>query len=374
MQHGRSARARRLEALGQLAEATAAYLEAGASEDAARVLVLRVESAAMPLERARLLAQAAELLPADRARPLRLRRAQLLYDLARDGRVVFARSELCALGAEFEALEEPAAAAQAFELGGDAEGQQRALIQAGAVERLEQVLEAESVQARDEAERRQAAAEFESLVQSGHRRRALELAKQQLRRGGRDDARLDARIREIENRRVHGLRFRLEIDRTPLDVVLGDSVTIGRSEAAIVVCAPVLSRTHVEVRRGGSDVEVVDLGSRNGTLLAGARLSAPVSVGTGVSLSLGGEIPLRIEPWDGGGVRLDLGGEAIVAPLGPLVVDAWRFTCASDGWIEAELGPTPVAFSGCLVNGAVQLLHGDAIAVTTDAEPRVRVI
>jgi hypothetical protein len=373
LERGRTSRARRLEAFGQLAEATAAYLDAGAPEEAARVIALRVDTTASPLDRAQLLAQAADLVSADDARPLRLRRARMLLDLARDGRVVFARSELCVLGAELESLEEPAAAAQAFELAGDAEGQQRALIQAGAVERLEQVLEAEHVQALGEAERRQAALELENLIQSGRRRQALELAGTQLARAGREDARLEARVRELENRRVRGPRVRLEIDGTASTVVLGEIVTIGRSDAAIVVCAPVLSRTHLEIRRGDGGARVADLGSRNGTLLGGARLSAPVNVGSGLTLSLGGEIPVTIAPWEGGGVRLDVAGEAFVAPLGCLNLGAWSLCCAADGWVEVDIGSTPAALSGSRVTGQVQLLHGDTLAHTSDRKPRVRV-
>jgi hypothetical protein len=298
----------------------------------------------------------------------------MLLDLAREGRVVFAKSEIVELGAELERLDDPSAAAQAFELAGDAEGQERALIQAGAVERLEQVLEAERVQARGETERRQAVVEFENLVQSGQRRQALELARK-LRQGvGREDARLETAVRELENRRVSGPRVRVEIDGAALAVVLGSSVTVGRSDAAIVVAAPALSRTHLEIRRGGSDVEVVDLHSRNGTLLAGARLSAPVYVGSGLSVLLGGEIPLAIAPWEGGGVRLDLGGEVWVAPLGPLRVGAWRIEAGRDGWVEADLGAATATLAGSRVSGVVQLLHGDTIATSSDVQPKLTVV
>jgi hypothetical protein len=374
LERGRTTRARRLEALGQLTEATLAFIEAGANDEASRVLVVRASAAPAPLDRAHLLAQAADLAAPDAAKALRRRRARLLLDLARDGDVAFARSELCELGTELESLDEPAFAAQAFELAGDAEGQARALVQAGAVERLEQVLDAEREQSRVEAERRQAAARFADLVESGQRKQALELGGRLLSSGGREDSRLEARVRELESRRVRGPRLRIEVDGTLLDLVLGRVVTIGRSDASIVVAAPALSRTHLEIRRDDAGVAVVDLDSRNGTLLAGARLSAPVFVGAGLSLLLGGEIPLSLAPWGAGGVTLELAGETIALPLEPLLVGSWRIELGRDNWIEADLGAAPAVLSGSQVSGSVQLLHGDTLATVADGAPRVTVL
>ena len=110
-------------------------------------------------------------------------------------------------------------------------------------------------------------------------------------------------VRELEAKRASGPRADLVIDGQRLELCFGDSVVVGRAEAGINVGSPSVSREHLMIRRGARGPEVVDLGSRNGTTLSGARLDAPVSVGEKLELLLGGEVTLVIEPWQAG-VRL----------------------------------------------------------------------
>ncbi len=57
-------------------------------------------------------------------------------------------------------------------------------------------------------------------------------------------------------------------------IVLGpEPITIGRlPESSVVVSDPNASRRHAEIRRSGTDVVVVDLGSTNGTRVNGAPI------------------------------------------------------------------------------------------------------
>jgi ABC transport system ATP-binding/permease protein len=61
----------------------------------------------------------------------------------------------------------------------------------------------------------------------------------------------------------------------------GEAVTIGRSRSAdVFVDDPLVSRKHIVVRaaRGGSDLSVCDIGSRNGTRLGDRRLEPNVEL------------------------------------------------------------------------------------------------
>jgi len=96
-----------------------------------------------------------------------------------------------------------------------------------------------------------------------------------------------------------------------------------------------------EIRVGTALAEVYSYYARNGTLLAGARLDGAVPIGGGVSLELGGQVPCRLEPatgdWPAPPVAVELAGERVLAPLGPLLFratngsGAWQLDDARDG-------------------------------------------
>jgi len=63
---------------------------------------------------------------------------------------------------------------------------------------------------------------------------------------------------------------------------------LGRGdEATWVILDEDLSRAHAEIRRGWDGVTVADLGSRNGTRVGGARITAPTSLHDGDVVELG---------------------------------------------------------------------------------------
>ena len=65
-------------------------------------------------------------------------------------------------------------------------------------------------------------------------------------------------------------------------------VVIGRENADLTIEDQELSRRHAVVRPAGAGVEVEDLGSMNGTIVDGRRITAPVTVTTGATLEVGG--------------------------------------------------------------------------------------
>jgi hypothetical protein len=365
---GKGARARREEALGRLEQATLHYVEAGEPEQAARVTALRAEAAVDPAQRLTLLGQAIGYLSEDAGRELRLRRARLKLDLARSGQARFGTSELVALGRELEGFDEHALAAEAHELAGDSEGEARALVAAGAVERLEQMLEDQQRRTRDEREREHAGQRVRDLIASGRRREALRVARQHA-----NDVRLLALGRELEARRALGPRVELVIDGERIELALGERIVVGRSDAAVNVGSPSVSREHLALTRGALGIEVVDLGSRNGTTLAGARLEAPVHVGERLELLLGGEVTFTIEPCPIG-ARLGFAGRVVHVALGPLRVGAWSIAPAEDGWLELRAPHDRPPFLGELRSEAtIELCRGDELRERPGGPVRLRV-
>lgn len=68
----------------------------------------------------------------------------------------------------------------------------------------------------------------------------------------------------------------------------GDAVVVGRSsDAEIAVPDRSMSRRHARLFREGGEWLVEDLGSRNGTLLNGRRITDPTPVGIGTALRIG---------------------------------------------------------------------------------------
>lgn len=83
--------------------------------------------------------------------------------------------------------------------------------------------------------------------------------------------------------------WRLE-HRGTLFPVRGTELTLGRSSyASIVVNNPLASREHAVVRVSGGKLEVVDLGSRNGTFVNGVRVAAPQRLEVGDRITIGAD-------------------------------------------------------------------------------------
>jgi len=87
----------------------------------------------------------------------------------------------------------------------------------------------------------------------------------------------------------------------------GASLAIGTSEDnALVLTDPTVSRYHLELRRTGAGVQLVDLGSRNGTWFGGVRVERAV-VPAGTRLRLGDTT-----------IAVEEGGSTVAPPPGDL--------------------------------------------------------
>jgi pSer/pThr/pTyr-binding forkhead associated (FHA) protein len=79
-----------------------------------------------------------------------------------------------------------------------------------------------------------------------------------------------------------------------IDVPAGESV-IGRDRGcAVQIDADSVSRYHARLKVDGRDVSIEDLGSKNGTWVAGERIRSPTSLTDGICFRLGSET-LRFE-------------------------------------------------------------------------------
>jgi hypothetical protein len=150
-------------------------------------------------------------------------------------------------------------------------------------------------------------------------------------------------------------------------LVIGREVTIGRTEGTLNVASSALSRKHASVARDGGRVVVKDLGSRNGTHLRGFDIPPELDVGSGVSLTLGGAVPLHLSPSTAlpGGIAIEVAGEHYIAPLGEarLGVGNWYVSTTPDGWIELVSDGGPPVFTGAmLLAPRITLLRGDAFS------------
>ncbi|HTN90366.1 MAG TPA: FHA domain-containing protein, partial [Sorangium sp.] len=288
----RAAEAREL--AGDLAGAVELYVEAGMPDDAARVLLLRADAERSVEKRIAFCATASRTAESPELKRAALgRKALLAFDLVRARGASAMRSEVLAVARDLEAAGELERAADAFALVGDTEAETRVLAAAGAIDRLEERLRASMTAERDQRELAAALRKIADLDRVAERREAIAVAEAWL-GGGRDGERVAEALRAIRARLLTGPLLTLDLGGAALCCALGDEVTIGRGEATLVVASRAVSRTHVRIRRGRSGIEVEDLGTRNGTTLAGARLTAALPVGRGVQLLLGGEVPCAI--------------------------------------------------------------------------------
>lgn len=375
-----AAAARSAELRGELARATELYGEAGRTEDAARVMLVRADAETDPRQRLQYYAQAATLLPVghETHKLARARRAELLLALAGDAAVsAVARHEVIEAARDLEAIGEALKAAEAYARAGDKESEARALQAAGDVERLEFLLSTEQDKERESRSRDERTKEIALLLQCGRRREAL-LALDQLLESHPEDASLRERRNGISQRRLTGPIVIVEAAGTRWKLVLGREIVIGRTEGTIKVSSSAVSREHLRITREGDDVVIRDLGSRNGTQLRGVNVGGALAVHDGLDLKLGREVSVRVAPSTrlAGAVEVDLIGETYVAWLGPTKtpIEGLGLAEGSDGWVElvAEEGH---AFMGAVgLTPRTTLLVGDAIATRRGEEPVLRVL
>ena len=397
-------RARTLEADGAYRMAAEGYASAGAFEEATRaVLALAVESVDAD-ERARAFEDALRWMPADHPRrgevegrlegiAFAAARGRAQADGAR-GLDSADRTRLARLARRFEDAGRAAEAAEAFELLGDREGLLRCLAAAGEVERLERLLEGETD--REDFERRIAAlvdahrlalvvgARREALaaiveaeavarrwVQTNASARAAENPFDPLESAPTAGQAAVAELAAIRERlrlrfpAPYRLQLALRFDgnvSVPKPVAAGgmaasaggaaarlvcvgrDDMVLGRVGADLDLRGASVSRRHARLVLRGNGFVVEDLGSRNGTWVAGVPITGAVALEGGTDLGLGEDVTVRIE-------RHGAGARAVVVR---------GLDCGLVAWV----GTAPMA----LVNGLASITFPDGHATLRGAE------
>lgn len=378
---GALSEARKAELRGDLPRAIELWAEAGQRDEAARVMILRGDAEPDPRHRLQHYTQAVATAPkaSKVEKQARVKRAALTLALAGDGAVSSAtRKDLLEAARELEDLGEANRAAEAYALVRDTEGEARALAQAGQVNRLETLLDAEHEKTHVERRRSQAYAEIETLTATGRRREALAAA-ERLALDAPLDASARERVQALEARRVGGGLCRALLSGRPVNLILDDELVVGRAECGLVVPSAALSRKHLAIARAEGGFVVRDLGSRNGTLLHGMRVAGVLPVGDGLSLLLGGEVKLQIgrSATLKDAIDVEVGGDRYVASLGTarLGVGSWRLERAADGWVELVTDDSPPAFRGDMrMATRTTLLVGDRMSQWRGGQPTVEVV
>jgi hypothetical protein len=370
--------ARRAELRGDLETAIEMYGLSGAPEEAARVMILRGDAETDARIRMRHYTQAVATAPeghAVRDDARRKRAALLVAQFGGSATSEARRRELRDAGKELLDLGDAKNAAAAYRLAGDADGEAKALAQAGDVESLEALLGSEQEKERAERERQKLHGDVDVLAESGRRREAVALAEKWL--AAHEDHALRERMTRIKSRRALGPVAQVWLRGKATPIVLGDDIVIGRTEGTLHVPSHAVSRQHLRIAREGGAVVVRDLGSRNGTQLRGMNLVGAIPVGDGVELMLGKEVRVRIAPSSAleDAVSIELGGDTYVAPLGPARIPlvAWELTSGEGGWIDLA-ARAPAFFGEVALADRITLLVGDVVSSERGGAEVLRVV
>jgi len=93
------------------------------------------------------------------------------------------------------------------------------------------------------------------------------------------------------------LRYWLMLDSRQVALSEGEAILGRAPDAAVWIDAPGVSRHHARIRIAGAQATIEDLGSKNGTFLAGRRVSQPSPLGDGDEIRLGSVVAtFRIPP------------------------------------------------------------------------------
>ena len=254
------------------------FVEAESPDEAARVLLLKADAESDPNRRMVICAQAARVGDgSEHGEEAARRKAVLAYDLIRATKGAPLQGEVSRAAAELENVGEWERAAEAYALVGDTSAEIRVLKDAGAIEQLEERLRATSVEARRERDRAQLLQRIRDLDAIGERREALRNAREWLM--AEHDEQIQLEIDRIEGRLIAGPVALIDLRGEPTRFAFGVEVTIGRARADIVISSSSISRQHLRLFRRDGAPHVEDLETRNGTMLAGARVRGPIAGG-----------------------------------------------------------------------------------------------
>jgi FHA domain len=363
------AQAKKKELAGDLERATELYVDAEQPAEAARLLLLRADAMSDPQQRMVLCAQAARVgEDSEIGQEAQRRKARIGFDMVKGSQGATMHGELVRVAAELEACGDWEAAAEAFRMAGDTDAEIRVLKEAGAIEALEERLRVTSQSAKKERDRAQLLRRMRDLDSIAERRVALRAGLDWLER--ERDEQVELEVERIRNKLVHGPSVDLVVHGLATTYVLGGQITLGRARADIVVHSSSVSRQHLRLYRDGTTPMMEDLATRNGSTLAGARISGSMPIGAGLSLELAGQVPCRIEPVFAdepeGPIAVQIAGGHYIVPLGPMRIGGWTLVDAHHGEdrfvvLRTLEGRDPPHRAGYRLAHEIELCEGDEI-------------
>lgn len=361
------------EVQGDLRRAAYLWVDMGDPQKAADLMTRLGEQAKPVEEKVQAWLDALRFLPPeqeDARRALEARIGTAVLRSARERGVAGAdaKRRLADAAERLERAERWIDAADCFELLGRTEDLARCLEQAGEIERLEKVLEASHAKEHRASRLRRLIGEQEMAVRVG----ARDVARRALRDAvllAPEDPSIAELLRRLEEKWPRGRRLRLDVAGARVGLVGTLPAALGRSDADVLVRGGSVSRRHCEVDRRGDAVVVRDLGSRNGTLVAGVPIAGEIVLTGPTEIGLGDDVAVRVSP-GAQGIAIDVvrgldRGERVVVGETELRVAglAASFVFVDD---RAVLQPDPgieVVLGAQSVAAGIDLLYGDAITV-----------
>lgn len=370
--------ARRLEAKGLYREAAAVYAENDLPEEAANALLVEAARAKEVDAQLDALRDALRWLPEDHPRRAEVESRiglTLLEDAQRRGaHTAEEKRRLEEAARRLEAAEEHAKAATAFELLGRKDDMARCLQLAGEVERLEELLEEQTAEARKERRLRRLLDDYEMAMAVGARLEARSALESALEVAPEERSVADL-LRRLEGRMLGGRRLTLRLAEREVSFFGRRSVVLGR-DADIVVRGASVSRRHTELVREGETLLVRDLESRNGTLVRGVPIAGEITLEGQAEIGLGDDVRVKVTPI-AEGLHIEVlegldRGRVAVAGEGALRIEGLdaevRFvqghpTLQADRGVHARLGRQDVAAEIVLLEGDEIELDGQKVIV-----------
>lgn len=361
------------EAEGDLRKAAYLWVEMGNSEKASELMVRLGDKSAALDDKVQAWTDALRFLgdtDEDARRSLEARIGTAVLGAAREQGATSAESKrrLADAADRLERAERWVEAADCFELLGKSEDLARCLEKAGEIERLERVLSASSEKDHRESQLRRLMSEQEMAARVGARAQARKALRDATLLAP-DDPSIAGLLRRLEEKWPRQRKLRLEVAGARVGIVGTLPAVVGRSDADLAVRGGSVSRRHCEIDRRGAAVVVRDLGSRNGTLVAGVPIATELAVTGPMEVGLGDDVTIRVSPGDRGilveVVRGLDRGETVVVGVDALRVPglAGTFSFVED---RAVLTPDPGAatvLGAQTVAAAIDLLYGDVITL-----------
>ena len=368
-------RARAAEGAGDYRRAAVLYAEADLPEEAANALLFLAARASTVEERTAALKDALRWLPVEspRRREVEAQIGLSVLDHVRASGIEGSaeRRRLEEAAQYLEAAGRPGDAATAYELLGAADAVVRCLQAAGDVDRLEMFLERTGEEEKEQRMLRGHASEYRMAMKYGARDDALRAVREALRTSPTDPD-FSAWLRDLEARRPRTNQVSLRVDSMRRVFVASGRALIGRAGAAISVRGLSMSRRHAELTVHPSDgVRLRDLGSKNGTFVAGVALHDSFRIEEITEVSFGSDVAIRIEPREISArievtKGIDQGTVFVIGATSPLLIGpASPFSVDfSGGWprLRADTG-AELRLGGELCALPVCLLVGDRIEI-----------